>query len=149
MKILILSVLFLVTICIIGQPDVVLAGGEKLQHGGDIVFIKPVKAVIFSHKRHTVDLGLHCDWCHGEIFAKDALHIEQSTDLTMESFCNEKYCGTCHNGDISFSTQNDCTRCHIGVKGYNELIRQGRLDPEETSDSEDGKVYIQLKEVNR
>lgn len=127
-----------------------LAEGENARHGGDLIFIKPVKAVIFSHKAHTEDLGLHCAWCHGETFTPEALNIQADAELTMESFCNEEYCGTCHNGDISFSTQSQCDRCHIGAKGYNKLIKQGRLDPEEeSSDDTTGKAYRRLKEANK
>jgi c(7)-type cytochrome triheme protein len=100
-------------------------------HGGDIIYTKPLKAVIFSHKAHTVDIGLECDWCHEETFEMEALHMQESTDFTMVSLCNEVYCGTCHNGDVAFSTTTQCARCHIGVKGYNELVRQGVIEPEE------------------
>lgn len=101
------------------------------EHGGDIIYTKPLKAVIFSHKAHVEDIGLECDWCHAETFEMEALNMQENTDFTMESLCNENYCGTCHNGDISFSTTTQCARCHIGVKGYNELVRQGKIKPEE------------------
>ncbi len=104
---------------------------EDEEHGGDIIYTKPLKAVIFSHKAHTEDIGLECDWCHEETFEMEALYMQENTDFTMESLCNENYCGTCHNGDISFSTTTQCARCHIGVKGYNELVRQGKIEPEE------------------
>lgn len=103
---------------------------EEVFHGGDIIYTKPVKAVIFSHKAHTEDIGLHCNWCHESTFEMEALSMEEETDFAMESLCNERYCGTCHNGDISFSTTTQCARCHIGVKGYNKLVRQGKIKPE-------------------
>jgi c(7)-type cytochrome triheme protein len=104
---------------------------EDEENGGDIVYTKPLKAVIFSHKAHTEDLGLQCDWCHEETFEMEALHMQESADFNMESLCNENYCGTCHNGDIAFSTTTQCARCHIGVKGYEELVREGKVQPEE------------------
>lgn len=107
------------------------ADDEDVEHGGDIIYTKPVKAVIFSHKAHTEDLGLQCDWCHEETFEMEALSMQEGADFDMESLCNERYCGTCHNGDIAFSTTTQCARCHIGVKGYNELVRQGKIEPEE------------------
>ena len=114
--------------------------GEEVEHGGDIIYTKPLKAVIFSHKAHTEDLGLQCDWCHEETFEMEALHMQESADFNMESLCNENYCGTCHNGDIAFSTTTQCARCHIGVKGYEELVRQGKVQPEEeTGNSEENK----------
>ena len=103
---------------------------EGEEHGGDIFYTKPVKAVIFSHKTHTEDIGLKCSWCHDSVFEMEALNMQEETDFDMETLCNERYCGTCHNGDISFSTTTQCARCHIGVKGYNELIKQGKIPPE-------------------
>jgi len=109
-----------------------LAFAEDEEHGGDIIYTKPLKAVIFSHKAHVEDIGLQCDWCHEETFEMEARHMEQDLEtFNMESLCNENYCGTCHNGDISFSTTTQCARCHIGVKGYNELVRQGKIEPDE------------------
>ncbi|MFC1523748.1 c(7)-type cytochrome triheme domain-containing protein [Thermodesulfobacteriota bacterium] len=116
---------------------IVISGGvfaeddEGEDHGGDIYYTKPVKAVIFSHKAHTEDIGLQCDWCHEETFEMEALNMQESVDFDMVSLCNERYCGTCHNGDISFSTTTQCARCHIGVKGYNELVKQGIIEPDE------------------
>jgi len=108
---------------------------EGVEHGGDIVYTKPVKAVIFSHKAHTEDLGLQCEWCHDETFEMEALKMQADLEkFNMESLCNENYCGTCHNGDISFSTTTQCARCHIGVKGYNEMVEKGLIKPDEGED---------------
>ncbi len=104
---------------------------EEMDHGGDIIYTKPLKAVIFSHKAHVEDIGLQCEWCHEKTFEMEALHMQEEANFDMDSLCNEKYCGTCHNGDISFSTTTQCARCHIGVKGYNELVRQGKIEPDE------------------
>ena len=113
------------------------------EHGGDIYYTKPVKAVIFSHKAHTEDIGLQCEWCHDETFEMEALAMQEQASFDMESLCNERYCGTCHNGDISFSTTTQCARCHIGVKGYEELVRKGIIEPDEedvaAEKSEEGK----------
>ena len=108
---------------------------EDLGHGGDIVYTKPLKAVIFSHKAHTEDIGLQCEWCHDETFEMEALSMQEDMEkFNMESLCNEDYCGTCHNGDISFSTTTQCARCHIGVKGYNEMVEKGLIEPDEGED---------------
>lgn len=107
------------------------AAEDAEEHGGDIVYTKPLKAVIFSHKAHVEDIGLQCEWCHEETFEMEALAMQENTNFDMESLCNENYCGTCHNGDISFSTTTECARCHIGVKGYNDLVRQGKITPDE------------------
>lgn len=110
-----------------GPAGIAQGGDEGIEHGGDIIYTKPVKAVIFSHKAHTEDIGLHCEWCHEKTFEMEALKMQEQADNTMESLCNEKYCGVCHNGDISFSTTTQCARCHIGVTGYNELVRKGKI----------------------
>lgn len=104
---------------------------EEEEHGGDIIYTKPLKAVIFSHKAHTEDIGLQCEWCHDSTFEMEALAMQDQATFDMESLCNERYCGTCHNGDISFSTTTQCARCHIGVKGYEEMVRKGLIEPEE------------------
>ena len=104
---------------------------EDEEHGGNIIYTKPLKAVIFSHKAHTEDIGLQCEWCHDSTFEMEALAMKEQAAFDMESLCNERYCGTCHNGDISFSTTTQCARCHIGVKGYEEMVRQGLVEPDE------------------
>ena len=83
-------------------------------HGGDIIYTKPLKAVIFSHKAHTEDIGLECDWCHEETFEMEALYMQENTDFTMDSLCNENYCGTCHNGERAFKASDtaNCAKCH-------------------------------------
>ena len=130
-KIVFLSLIVFSSLIFLSKGSVWADDDEEMEHGGDIVYTKPVKAVIFSHKAHTEDLGLQCDWCHEETFEMEALSMQEGADFDMESLCNERYCGTCHNGDIAFSTTTQCARCHIGVKGYNELIRQGKIEPAE------------------
>ncbi len=102
-----------------------------MTNGGDIIYTKPVKAVIFSHNAHVLKLGLQCEWCHDETFQMEAGAMESNANVDMASLCNDKYCGTCHNGDVSFSTTTQCARCHIGTKGYNKLVREGKIEPVE------------------
>jgi len=131
MKKLILLLAVILAVPVVITISQTFAGAEE-EHGGDIVYTKPLKAVIFSHKAHVEDIGLQCDWCHEETFEMEALHMQDDLEtFNMDSLCNENYCGTCHNGDISFSTTTQCARCHIGVKGYNELVRQGKIEPDE------------------
>ena len=35
--------------------------------GGDIIYSKPVKSVLFSHKSHAA-MGLDCNVCHDKLF---------------------------------------------------------------------------------
>lgn len=103
-----------------------------VRSGGDIVYTRPLKAVVFSHKAHTEDIGLHCKWCHEETFEMEALKMQDQAAFNMESLCNEKYCGACHNGDVAFSTTTQCARCHIGKMAYEELVRQGKVKADKT-----------------
>ena len=87
-----------------------------------IVWAKPVKAVVFYHKVHTEEYGLECDSCHNEAFAMKLGAAENSTDFTMKSLYEGKYCGKCHDGDTAFASNTLCNTCHIGVKGYNRMM---------------------------
>jgi len=98
-------------------------------HGGDIIYSVPLKAVLFSHKIHVEDLEMDCDNCHDDIFEmvpsegeinKDRVFFEGK--YCMKSLNEGKYCGSCHDGSTAFSADTQCARCHIGVKGYNRLM---------------------------
>lgn len=88
--------------------------------GGPIVFIKPVRAVIFEHEFH-LGKKFTCQSCHPELFTKNALEVEEREDFTMASFNEGKYCGKCHDGRTAFSVNTNCIWCHIGVQGYKHL----------------------------
>jgi len=115
--------LFALMLLFVGQVN-----GEEEEYDEDtygpadpIVWTKPVKAVIFTHKLHTMEMGLECDSCHDEIFEMAAGTAEENDDFTMESLYNGKYCGACHDGDTAFASNTRCTTCHIGVRGYNKM----------------------------
>lgn len=86
-----------------------------------IVFIAPVKAVVFTHKTHTMDAGLECDSCHDSLFAMEIGAAEQNEDYTMQSLYDGQYCGACHDGSTAFASNTRCTVCHIGVKGFDRM----------------------------
>lgn len=86
-----------------------------------IIWTKPLKAVVFYHKTHTMDAGLDCDSCHDGLFEMAAGTAEENDDFTMESLYKGNYCGACHDGDMAFASNTRCTTCHVGVKGYNRL----------------------------
>jgi len=113
-----------------GEEDIASIKSDlaDMTNGGDIVYTKPLKAVLFSHKAHVLNLGLQCEWCHDETFQMEAGAMEESASVGMASLCNEQYCGTCHNGDVAFSTTTQCARCHIGVKGYDKLVSEGKIE---------------------
>ena len=95
------------------------ASAEDVDHGGDIIYTEPVKAVMFSHAFHVEELELDCDDCHEDLFEPEALLVQQGGNFNMECFREGNYCGQCHDGSGAFSTDTQCARCHIGVKGYN------------------------------
>lgn len=66
----------------------------------------------FSHKLHTMGLGLECDSCHDGVFEMEAGAALQQPDFNMTSFASGKYCGTCHDGDSAFATTEQCASCH-------------------------------------
>ncbi|MEW6501116.1 MAG: cytochrome c3 family protein [Thermodesulfobacteriota bacterium] len=86
-----------------------------------ILWTKPVKAVVFSHKTHTMGAGLGCDSCHDAIFEMAAGTAQEKADFTMDSLYKGKYCGACHDGNMAFASNTRCATCHVGVKGYNKL----------------------------
>ncbi len=86
-----------------------------------IVFVTPVKAVIFTHKIHTMDAGLDCESCHDSLFQMEIGNAEQNDDFTMQSLYDGQYCGACHDGSTAFASNTRCTVCHIGVKGFDRM----------------------------
>lgn len=115
--------LFALMLLFVGQVN-----GEEEEYDEDtygpadpIVWTKPVKAVIFTHKLHTMEMGLECDSCHDGLFEMAAGAAEENDDFTMESLYNGKYCGACHDGETAFASNTRCTTCHIGVRGYNRM----------------------------
>lgn len=98
------------------------ASAEDVDHGGDIIYTLPVKAVMFSHAFHVEELELDCDDCHEDLFEAEALLVQQNEDFTMDGLREGKYCGQCHDGGGAFSSDTQCARCHIGVKGYNAIF---------------------------
>lgn len=94
-----------------------------------IVWTKPVKSVIFSHKVHTMDMELDCESCHDDLFQMEAGAAEEEDDFTMESLYEGNYCGACHDGDTAFASNTRCTVCHIGVRGHARLMGADEADP--------------------
>lgn len=88
--------------------------------GGPIVFIKPVRAVIFEHKFH-LGQKFDCQSCHPDPFRQKAGEVEERDDFTMAAFNEGKYCGKCHDGRVAFSVNTKCNWCHIGVQGHKHL----------------------------
>lgn len=92
------------------------AYAEGVLHGGDILYTKPVKSVLFSHKLHVEDRGLGCDMCHPKLFELSSFNAQQNKDFNMDAMYKGKYCGACHDGKTAFASNTQCARCHGGVK---------------------------------
>jgi len=106
----------------------------KVCHGSDmkqpdmIVFNRPVKGVVFSHKGH-VDMGLDCASCHDKAFEmRMGAAEEKPGKFNMQALYSGKYCGVCHNGNIAFASNTRCTSCHIGVKGLEKMSNRPASD---------------------
>ena len=92
--------------------------------GGEIIYSKPVKSVLFSHKNHAA-MGLDCNACHEKIFKMEALSVQNKADINMKGLYDKKYCGSCHAKDgMAFASDTQCARCHIGTKGFNKASKQ-------------------------
>ena len=90
-----------------------------------IVWVKPVKSVVFEHKVHTMGAGLDCDSCHDELFEMERGAAEEKEDFTMATLYKGGYCGSCHDGSTAFASNTRCTTCHIGVRGHARLSSEG------------------------
>jgi len=86
-----------------------------------IVWVKPLEAVVFEHKVHTMDAGLDCGSCHDDLFEMENGVAEEKDDFTMETLYKGGYCGACHDGSTAFASNTRCTACHIGVRGHARL----------------------------
>ena len=127
-KLFVFTVITLFVICLAGA-SAILASEDDDFHGGDIIYTQPVKAVIFSHAFHVEELEFDCDDCHEDLFEAEALLAQQDTNFTMEGLRQGQYCGQCHDGSAAFSSDTQCARCHIGVKGYNAKL--GNMETDE------------------
>lgn len=105
---------------LLGPTCFALQAAAEEYGGGPIVFIKPVRAVIFEHRFHLGKKST-CRSCHPNPFPKEAGAVEERDDFTMASFREGKYCGKCHNGTAAFSVETRCNWCHIGVRGHKHL----------------------------
>jgi c(7)-type cytochrome triheme protein len=87
--------------------------GEKYGPETLIQWNSPAKGVFFSHKIHTMGVGLDCASCHDDTFAMEAGAAEKKDDFTMAAMAEGKYCGNCHyQGGFGFDVNSNCIGCH-------------------------------------
>lgn len=118
------------SLCITAVAALSLAAGVAIAASypeAPIVYDKPVRGVIFSHKTH-VEKGLACDMCHNRLFEQQAKRAQENKDFVMESLYQGKYCGACHNGSLAFASNTRCATCHIGVKGEERSKTGGKAE---------------------
>jgi c(7)-type cytochrome triheme protein len=101
------------------------AAAEQTGLGGDVLFTKPVKTVVFSHKSHVEDLNMSCNSCHDKLFQMESGAAEKLADFNHKGFDKGMYCGSCH-GKTASPMNTECTKCHIGVKGHAKLQKTGK-----------------------
>ena len=78
-----------------------------------------MRPVVFPHWFHRI--RFRCKVCHSELgFEMRA----GANDVTMNEIVKGKFCGTCHNGEIAWSTEN-CGLCHSGLPGLKSRIYGG------------------------
>ncbi|MBC8210556.1 MAG: hypothetical protein H8E21_05760 [Gammaproteobacteria bacterium] len=88
---------------------------------GDVVINKRaekegMRPVIFPHWFHRI--RFRCKVCHNELGFKMRAG---GNDITMGEITEGKYCGMCHNGEISWTIEN-CDLCHSGLPGLKSAI---------------------------
>ncbi len=88
-------------------------GGVVIHSHGNtkIIAEKPVQ-YMFSHTLHFGQLDLSCDSCHPDVFEKKRGAAKAKGDYTMKSLAEGQYCGVCHDGDMAFATNTQCSSCH-------------------------------------
>lgn len=110
--------LLVVVIMVLSHIPGTAPAAEGVAGAGDIIYTKPLRSVLFSHKVHVNEHGLSCDTCHAKLFEMRALAAQNNADFNMDSLYKGKYCGACHNGKNAFASNSQCARCHGGVKEY-------------------------------
>lgn len=88
---------------------------------------KGLKPVIYPHWVHRP--FFRCKVCHEKIFIKE----RRANDITHEKMAGGQYCGTCHNGKMSFATEDEksCKRCHLfGLPEAKSIINMSYYTPE-------------------
>lgn len=95
----------LVNLPVLPPPDeygTILLDNTSLRNG--------MKAVSFSHRIHR--MRYTCRVCHSELGFSMKRNGSGVNELASRS---GRFCGSCHNGRISFKHNGNCDRCHTGT----------------------------------
>jgi len=103
MRITVLLLTVLIAVAFVGSAFAVPAGKTVEYAGGD------AGKVVFDGKTHA-DKGLKCGDCHTKIFKMK----KGSDKISMADMNAGKNCGTCHNGEKAFKSDDaaNCGKCH-------------------------------------
>ena len=102
MRITVLLLTVLIAVAFVGSAFAVPAGKT-------VDWDNPMGKVTFDGKVHA-DKGLKCNDCHTKIFKMK----KGSEKITMVDMNAGKNCGTCHNGEKAFKSEDpaNCGKCH-------------------------------------
>lgn len=78
---------------------------------------KGLAPVIYPHWVHR--LLYECKSCHQNIFVMK----RGANGISQAKILEGKQCGTCHNGKVSFSANENCEKCHMAGKPGEESLR--------------------------
>lgn len=115
--------LLILTILLIGLPDVQLARAEY----GDVVMnnysdAAGVRPVVFPHWFHRIRFS--CKVCHADLGFK---FKAGGNKIDMVKIIDGEYCGACHNGNIAWPVEN-CNLCHSGKPGMATQMHESTLN---------------------
>lgn len=107
MKEIILSIVF--TAIVMSGAALAVSPGKRVEYEGD----SPGR-VVFSGAVHD-EAGYRCMDCHNKIFS---IRSSEKVSINESSHVPGKLCGVCHDGEKSFSIQdnNNCNKCHMGME---------------------------------
>ena len=102
-----------------------LLGNFVMQRHADEMADAGVAPVLYPHWMHRI--YFECKVCHTAIF-----DIKRwSNNISHKAFDKGELCAKCHNGELSFATNDDeaCVRCHVaGQPGAARLLKPDSID---------------------
>ncbi len=108
-----LGTMLILGLCTTAMASEKKAAGEVIHsHGTTKIIAEKEVNQMFSHQLHFGQLDLTCDTCHPDIFEKKRGSAKAKGDYTMSSFAEGNYCGACHDGDMAFDANSQCSTCH-------------------------------------
>lgn len=113
----------------------VTTAGLQLAHasGGEINY----KSTVFSHETHVDGAGFDCESCHDGMFEMEAGAMTGNPEFSMDAIYDGEFCGSCHDGDTAFASDEDCAVCHTKDGGnilYTEPVKSVIFSHEKHAD---------------